>query len=149
MLRIGGNAAICYARIYVPWDAVNNGKGSFAGRHCTRRRPDRAPRPRRSPTQLSAAARAVGASHVLVSLTTAPTGSPDDIWPTDAEYECGLSGLERAAPGVREWEVFNEPDSNYAGRQHRGRLRRSQRRVGPVEGARERWVSSACSGAEP
>jgi hypothetical protein len=52
--------------------------------------------------------------HVLVSLTTAPAGSADDIWPTDAEYECGLSGLERAAPGVREWEAFNEPDSNYA-----------------------------------
>jgi hypothetical protein len=51
---------------------------------------------------------------VLVSLTTAPPGSGDDIWPTDAEYECGLSGLERRAPGVKEWEVFNEPDSNYA-----------------------------------
>jgi hypothetical protein len=65
--------------------------------------------------QLSAAARAVGISHVLVSLTTAPAGSKDDIWPTDSEYECGLSGLERQASGVREWEVFNEPDSNYAG----------------------------------
>ena len=64
--------------------------------------------------QLSAAARAVGISNVLVSLTTAPAGSTDDIWPTDGEYECGLSGLERHAPGVREWEVFNEPDSEYA-----------------------------------
>jgi hypothetical protein len=64
--------------------------------------------------QLSAAARAVGISHVLVSLTTAPAGSSDDIWPTDTEYECGLSGLERHATGVTDWEVFNEPDSNYA-----------------------------------
>ena len=51
---------------------------------------------------------------MLVSLTTAPAGVKDDIWPTDAEYECGLSGLERHAPGVSDWEVFNEPDSNYA-----------------------------------
>ena len=63
--------------------------------------------------ELSAAGRAVGVGHVLVSLTTAPAGSHDDIWPTDAEYECGLSGLERVAPGVTEWEVFNEPDSVY------------------------------------
>jgi hypothetical protein len=106
--------AVCYARIYVPWDAVNDGKGSFADGTCAA-----------SPTgpgtpaavfeqQLTAAARAVGMSHVLVSLTTAPAGSRDDIWPTDPEYECGLSGLERRAPGVKEWEAFNEPDSNYA-----------------------------------
>jgi hypothetical protein len=106
--------AICYARIYVPWDAVNDGKGSFAAGTCAR-----APSGPGTPAavfaaQLGAAARAVGMSHVLVTLTTAPAGSPDDIWPTDAEYECGLSGLEREAPGVTEWEVFNEPDSNYA-----------------------------------
>jgi hypothetical protein len=107
--------SICYARVYVPWDAINDGKGSFATGAC-------APSPSGPGTpaatfaaDLSAATRAVGVSRVLVSLTTAPAGSPDDIWPTDAEYECGLSGLERAAPGVREWEVFNEPDSNYAG----------------------------------
>jgi hypothetical protein len=110
-----GNAnALCYARIYVPWDAVNDGKGSFADGTC-------APSPSGPGTpaavfeqELTAAARAVGMSHVLVSLTTGPPGSHDDIWPTDAEYECGLSGLERRAPGIREWEVFNEPDSNYA-----------------------------------
>jgi hypothetical protein len=63
---------------------------------------------------VQAATRLFGAGHLLVSLTTAPPGSSDDIWPTDAEYECGLSALERQAPGVTEWEVFNEPDSNYA-----------------------------------
>ncbi len=106
--------AICYARIYVPWDAVNDGTGSFAGGTC-------APSPSGPGTpasvfeqELTAAARAVGTGHVLVSLTTAPPGSADDIWPTDSEYECGLSGLERRAPGVKEWEAFNEPDSNYA-----------------------------------
>ena len=61
-----------------------------------------------------AATKLFGPGHLLVSLTTAPAGSPDDIWPTDAEYECGLSALERQAPGVTEWEVFNEPDSGYA-----------------------------------
>lgn len=106
--------AICYARIYVPWDAVNDGKGSFAAGTCTKSPSGPGTPAAAFADQLGAAARAVGASHVLVSLTTAPTGSPDDIWPTDAEYECGLSGLEQAAPGVREWEVFNEPDSNYA-----------------------------------
>jgi hypothetical protein len=105
--------AICSARIYVPWDAVNDGKGSFAAGTC-------APSPSGSGTEeaafaaeLSAAERLVGGGHVLVSLTTAPSSSHDDIWPTDAEYECGLSGLERAAPGVTDWEVFNEPDSIY------------------------------------
>lgn len=63
--------------------------------------------------ELRAAAQVVGADHVLVTLTTAPPTSHDDIWPTDDEYECGLSGLERAAPGVTEWQVFNEPDSAY------------------------------------
>jgi hypothetical protein len=106
--------AICYTRINVPWDAVNDGHGSFTSGTC-------APSPAGPGTPaaafaqaLSAAARAVRMDHVLVSLTTAPAASRDDIWPTDAEYECGLSGLERAAPGVREWEAFNEPDSNYA-----------------------------------
>jgi hypothetical protein len=106
--------AVCYARIYVPWDAINDGKGSYADGTCAR-----APSGPGTPAaifagQLGAAARLVGMNHVLVSLTTAPAGSPDDIWPTDDEYECGLSGLEREAPGVKEWEVFNEPDSNYA-----------------------------------
>jgi hypothetical protein len=106
--------ALCYARIYVPWDAVNNGKGSFAHGTCVAS-PSGAGTPAALfEQQLTAAGRAVGMSHVLVSLTTAPAGSEDDIWPTDAEYECGLSGLERRAPGVNEWEVFNEPDSNYA-----------------------------------
>ncbi len=105
--------SICYARIYVPWDAINDGKGSFAAGTC-----EPSPSAPGTPAaafaqELSAAARLVGMSHVLVSLTTAPGGSSDDIWPTDAEYECGLSGLERSAPGVTDWEVFNEPDSDY------------------------------------
>ena len=97
----------------MPWDAVNDGKGSFAAGTC-----EPAPSGPGTPAPCSprSSARrrgAVGTSHVLVSLTTAPAGRPDDIWPTDAEYECGLSGLERRAPGSREWEVFNEPDSDY------------------------------------
>jgi hypothetical protein len=119
---VGGSAcsgpaaarAICYARITVPWDAVSDGKGSFASGTCASS-PSGPGTPAAAFAQaLGAAARAVGMGHVLVSLTTSPAGSSDDIWPTDAEYECGLSGLERAAPGVREWEAFNEPDSNYA-----------------------------------
>ena len=113
----GGSAgarSICYARIYVPWDAINDGKGSFAAGTCARSPSGPGTAAALFTQELSAAARTVGASHVLVSLTTAPAGSPDDIWPTDAEYECGLSGLERQAPGVTDWEVFNEPDSNYA-----------------------------------
>jgi hypothetical protein len=109
----GASNGICYGRIYVPWDAVNDGKGSFEAGTC-------APSPSGPGTpgatfaeELSAAARLVGSDHVLVSLTTALPGSADDIWPTDSEYECGLSGLERAAPGVKDWEVFNEPDSIY------------------------------------
>lgn len=109
----GASTAICYARIYAPWDAVNDGRGSFAQGTCT-------PSPSGPGTPaaafaaaLSAAARVVGMDHVLVAITTAQPGSKDDIWPTDAEYQCGLSGLERRAPGVREWEVFNEPDSIY------------------------------------
>jgi hypothetical protein len=105
--------SICYANVYAPWDAINDGKGSFQGGTCTR-----------SPTgpgtpaaayldQVSAAERLVGASHLTVVLTTALPSSPDDIWPTDSEYECGLSGLQRAAPGVTQWEIFNEPDSEY------------------------------------
>jgi hypothetical protein len=109
-----GSRSVCYGRIYVPWEAVNDGKGSYAAGTC-----EKAPAGAGTPAaafaaQLAAATRAVGTGHVLVSLTTAPAGSKDDIWPTDAEYECGLSGLEHAAPGVSEWEVFNEPDSNYA-----------------------------------
>lgn len=106
--------ALCHARIYVPWDAVNDGKGSFANGTCAAS-PSGPGRPAAVfEQQLAAAARVVGSGHVLVSLTTAPPGSADHIWPTDSEYECGLSGLERRAPGVKEWEVFNEPDSNYA-----------------------------------
>jgi hypothetical protein len=104
---------LCYARIYVPWDAVNDGKGSVSNGTCQ-------PSPSGPGTagaafaqQLSAATRAVGVSHVLISLTTALPSSTADIWPTDAEYQCGLSGLERQAPGVTEWQVFNEPDSIY------------------------------------
>jgi hypothetical protein len=119
---VGGSAcagswagrAICHARINVPWDAVSNGQGSFAAGTCTRSPSGPGTAAATFAAELNAAARAVGMSHVLVSLTTAPPGSADDIWPTDAEYECGLSELERAAPGVREWEVFNEPDSGYA-----------------------------------
>jgi hypothetical protein len=109
----GNSNAVCYARLYVPWDAVNNGKGSFSAGTCAASVSGLGTPAAAFAAELSAAARVVGAKHVLVSLTTA-TSPADDIWPTDAEYECGLSGLERAAPGVREWEVFNEPDSNYA-----------------------------------
>ncbi len=105
--------AVCYVRIAVPWDAVNDGKGSFAAGTCTPSPSGQGTESAAFAGELSAASRAVGTSHVLVSVTTAPAGSPDDIWPTDGEYECGLSGLERDAPGVREWEVFNEPDSDY------------------------------------
>src|SRR5262249_52828809 len=105
--------AVCYARIYVPWDAINDGKGSFANGTCAA-----SPSGPGTPAavfeqQLSAAARAVGVSHVLVSLTTASPATQDDIWPTDREDEGGLSGRERGAPGVTDWEVLNEPDSNY------------------------------------
>ena len=106
--------AICYARIYVPWDTVNDGKGSYAAGTCERAPSGPGTSAATFAQELGAAARVVGMNHVLVSLTTTPAGSKDDIWPTDAEYECGLSGLERAAPGVTEWQVFNEPDSNYA-----------------------------------
>jgi len=105
--------AICYARIYVPWDAINDGKGSFAAGTCARSPAGPGTAAATYLGQLSAAGRAVGADHVLVTVTTALPSSHDDIWPTDAEYECGLSGLERAAPGVTDWEVFNEPDSVY------------------------------------
>ena len=109
----GATRSVCYARIYVPWDAVNDGKGSLEARTCTSKPTGPGTSANQFTAQLAAAARAVGMSHVLVSLTSAPAGSPGDIWPTDSEYECGLSGLERAAPGVTEWQVFNEPDSAY------------------------------------
>jgi hypothetical protein len=97
----------------VPWDSINNGRGSFAAGTCAPS-PSGPGTPAATFTQaVTAAGRAVGIGHVLVTLTTALPGSHDDIWPTDAEYECGLSGLERAEPGVRDWEVFNEPDSIY------------------------------------
>jgi hypothetical protein len=105
--------AVCYARIYVPWDAVNNGKGSFANGTCQPSPSGPGTPAAQFAAQMTAAARAVGISHVLISLTTALPASKDDIWPTDAEYECGLSGLKLRAPGVTEWEAFNEPDSIY------------------------------------
>ncbi len=109
----GTSTAVCYARIYIPWDAVNDGKGSASAGTC-----------QRSPTgsgtmaavfvdEVTAAARAVGVGHVLVALASSLSTSKDDIWPTDSEYECGLRGLEEAAPGVTQWEIFNEPDSAY------------------------------------
>ncbi len=105
--------AICYARIYVPWDAANDGKGSSAAGACHASPSGSGTADATFQAQLQAAAGAVGISHVLISVTTALPSSKDDIWPTDAEYECGLSGLERQAPGVVDWEVFNEPDSVY------------------------------------
>jgi hypothetical protein len=105
--------AICYARIYVPWDAANDGRGSFADGTCQASPSGPGTTDASFQGQLQAAARAVGADHVLITLTTALPTSKDDIWPTDAEYECGLAGLERQAPGVTDWEVFNEPDSVY------------------------------------
>jgi hypothetical protein len=106
-------SAICYARIYVPWDAANDGKGSFAAGSCQASPSGTGTTDATFQEQLQAAARVVGIGHVLISVTTALPSSHDDIWPTDAEYECGLSGLERQAPGVVDWEVFNEPDSVY------------------------------------
>jgi hypothetical protein len=108
-----GSTALCYANIYVAWDAINNGRGSFAGGTCTRSPSGPGTPAQAFLDQVSAAGRMVGVGNVMVTITTAPPGSPDDIWPTDSGYECGLSGLERAAPGVTEWEVFNEPDSEY------------------------------------
>jgi hypothetical protein len=105
--------AICYARIYVPWDAASDGRGSFASGTCQASPSGPGTTDATFRGQLQAAARAVGVGHVLISVTTALPSSKDDIWPTDAEYECGLSGLERQAPGVADWEVFNEPDSVY------------------------------------
>ena len=104
---------VCYARIYVPWDAVNDGKGSYAAGTCQRSPAGPGSTAAVYANEVAAATRAVGAGHVLVALTTSLNTSTDDIWPTDTEYECGLSGLEQAAPGVTEWEVFNEPDSAY------------------------------------
>ena len=104
---------VCFARIYVPWDAVNDGKGSFSAGTCLRSPSGPGTEAGSFADEVSAAARAVGMDHVLVALTTALVTSQDDIWPTDSEYECGLSGLEQAAPGVTQWEIFNEPDSAY------------------------------------
>ena len=107
------STGVCYAKLYVPWDAVNDGKGSFSAGTC-----QKSPGGPGTPAsafvdEVAAAARAVGVGRVLVGLTSAPNTSTDDIWPTDSEYECGLAGLERAAPGVTQWEIFNEPDSAY------------------------------------
>ena len=117
---LGGNScagaksdAICYARIYIPWDAVNDGKGSFSAGTCKKSPAGPGTMADVYADEVSAAARAVGVGHVLVALTTSLNTSADDIWPTDNGYECGLSGLERAEPGVTQWEVFNEPDSAY------------------------------------
>lgn len=129
---------LCYARLLVPWDAINDGKGSFAAGTCARSPSGPGTPDALFEQEVSAAARAVGASHVLVALTMA--GNPaDDIWPTDAEYQCGLSGLERQAPGVRDWEVFNEPDSIYYQDSHPAGGPDCTRRNGV-------WVSGASAG---
>jgi hypothetical protein len=104
---------VCYARIDIPWDAVNDGKGSFSAGTCEKSPAGAGTLAALYVGEVTAAARAVGVGHVLVALTSAPNTSTDDIWPTDSEYECGLAGLEQAAPGVTEWEIFNEPDSAY------------------------------------
>ena len=104
---------ICYAKLYVPWDAVNDGKGSFAAGTCKNSPSGPGTLAATFVDEVAAAARAVGVGHVLVGLTSALSTSADDIWPTDGEYECGLAGLKRAAPGVTQWEIFNEPDSAY------------------------------------
>ncbi len=104
---------VCYARIYIAWDAVNDGKGSFSAGTCQKSPDGPGTLAALYVGEVAAAARAVGVGHVLVALTSASNTTTDDIWPTDTEYECGLSGLEQAAPGVTEWEIFNEPDSAY------------------------------------
>ncbi len=109
----GTSTALCYARIYIPWDAVNDGKGSVSARTCQKSAAGPGTMAAVFAGEVSAAARAVGVGHVLVALATSLNTSTDDIWPTDSEYECGLSGLEQAAPGVTQWEIFNEPDSAY------------------------------------
>jgi len=107
------STGICYAKLYVPWDAVNDGKGSFAAGTCQKSPAGPGTLATTFIDDVSAAARAVGVGRVLVALTTAPNTSTDDIWPTDSEYECALAGLEQAVPGVTQWEIFNEPDSAY------------------------------------
>jgi hypothetical protein len=107
------SSGICYAKLYVPWDAVNDGKGSFSSGTCQKSPAGPGTEAAAYDDEVAAAARAVGVGHVLVALTTESTTSPDDIWPTDSEYECGVAGLEKAAPGVTQWEIFNEPDSAY------------------------------------
>jgi hypothetical protein len=104
---------VCYARIYIPWDGVNDGKGSFSAGTCEPSASGPGSLAAQFTDEVTAAARAVGMDHVLVTLASALNTSPDDIWPTDSEYECGFSGLQRAAPGVTQWEIFNEPDSAY------------------------------------
>lgn len=109
----GASTAVCYARIYIPWDAVNDGKGSVSAGTCQKSPAGPGTMDAMFVDEVSAAARAVGVGHVLVALTSSLNTSTDDIWPTDSEYKCGLSGLERAGPGVTQWEIFNEPDSAY------------------------------------
>jgi hypothetical protein len=104
---------VCYARIYIPWDAVNDGKGSFSAGTCQKSAGGPGTTAAVFADEVAAAGRAVRVGHVLVTLTSALNSSTDDIWPTDSEFECGLSGLEQAAPGVTQWEIFNEPDSAY------------------------------------
>jgi hypothetical protein len=104
---------VCYVRIDIPWDAVNDGKGSFTAGTCQKSPAGPGTLADVYVDEVAAAARAVGVGHVLVALTSSVNTSTDDIWPTDSEYECGLAGLEQAAPGVTQWEIFNEPDSAY------------------------------------
>ena len=82
--------AICYARIYVPWDAVNDGKGSFSAGTCQKSPAGPGRRPPCTPTR-SPPRRAPSASVTCWSRSTSSLNtSKDDIWPTDSEYECGL-----------------------------------------------------------
>ena len=76
----GVTRAICYARVNVPWDAVSDGKGSFASGTCARSPSGPGTPAAAFAQELSAAARAVGMGRVLVSLTTAPVGSSTDTF---------------------------------------------------------------------
>ncbi|MBV9417378.1 MAG: hypothetical protein JO363_20495, partial [Solirubrobacterales bacterium] len=59
----GAARSVCYARIYVPWDAVNDGKGSLEARTCTPSPTGPGTLANQFGAQLAAAARVVGMSH--------------------------------------------------------------------------------------